>query len=62
MTLITVKPKAGLTVRKPDSSKLSADGEQVKRNAYWLRRINDGDVTVVQTNSATSTKKAVSKK
>lgn len=45
---IIVKPKPGLTVRKPDGSKLQADGERVSRTSFWIRRLQDGDVTEVK--------------
>lgn len=45
---IIVKPKPGLTVRKPDGSKLQADGELVSRTSFWIRRLQDGDVTEVK--------------
>lgn len=42
---IHIQPAKGLTVRKPDGSVLAADGERVTRNSFWIRRLNDGDVT-----------------
>jgi len=42
---IVVKPAKGLTVLKPDGGKLAAEGETVTRNSFWIRRLNDGDVT-----------------
>lgn len=45
---IIVKPKPGLTVRKPDGSKLQADGERVSRTSFWIRRLQDGDVTEIK--------------
>ena len=45
---IIVKPKPGLTGRKPDGSKLQADGERVSRTSFWIRRLQDGDVTEVK--------------
>lgn len=55
---IAIKPKSGkVKVRKPDGQWLSQNGETVKRTAYWLRRIKDGDVIVLdktgQANSQT---------
>ncbi|EOY1407150.1 DUF2635 domain-containing protein [Yersinia enterocolitica] len=41
-----LKPKANLQVRKPDGSLLAADWETVTLNAYWLRRISEGDLEV----------------
>jgi hypothetical protein len=40
-----VKPARGLAVRDPElMDLLPADGREVPRNDYWLRRIADGDV------------------
>lgn len=44
---IRIKPAAGLTIKKPDGSKLAADGEVVPRNSFWIKRLADGDVTYV---------------
>ncbi|EBU8551963.1 hypothetical protein DLC15_05195 [Salmonella enterica subsp. enterica serovar Telelkebir] len=41
-----ITPRAGVQVRKPDGKRLSPDGETLDYNAYWVRRRNDGDVTV----------------
>jgi len=43
--MIKVKPAEGLIVRDPATREaLPAKGRSVPRNAYWLRRLNDGDV------------------
>lgn len=39
-----LKPKEGLIIRKPDGSKLAAEGERVPRTSFWLKRLADGDV------------------
>lgn len=40
-------PKAGLRVRDPETLQvLPPEGAQIRLNAYWRRRINDGDVSV----------------
>jgi hypothetical protein len=40
-----VTPAPGLKVRDPKSGlHLSADGQRVPRDSYWLRRLADGDV------------------
>lgn len=40
-----VKPAEGLLVRDPVTREaLPAKGGTVPRNAYWLRRLRDGDV------------------
>ena len=45
MKTVILKPKKkGLKVRKPDGSHLEPEGEKVSYNAYWVRRINEGDV------------------
>lgn len=43
-----LKPKEGLTLRKPDGSKLAAEGERVPRTSFWLKRLSDGDVLPVE--------------
>ncbi|MGY3873499.1 DUF2635 domain-containing protein [Aeromonas dhakensis] len=43
-----LKPKEGLTIRKPDGSKLAAEGERVPRTSFWLKRLADGDVLTVE--------------
>ena len=54
---LTLKPKPGLTVRKPDGNKLAADGEVVPRNSFWLKRLADGDVMSVNPASKATHKK-----
>lgn len=53
---LNLKPKEGLTIRKPDGSKLAADGEKVPRTSFWLKRLADGDVNEVKP-AAKATKK-----
>ncbi|MBP8219728.1 MAG: DUF2635 domain-containing protein [Aeromonas sp.] len=43
-----LKPKEGLTIRKPDGSKLATEGERVPRTSFWLKRLADGDVAEVK--------------
>lgn len=46
-TRIRIKPaRAGLIVRFPGNPArmLRADGEEVVKSSYWIRRIADGDV------------------
>lgn len=39
-------PNPGLEVLDPVSRRpLPADGEEVEKTTYWLRRLRDGDVT-----------------
>lgn len=42
-----LKPAPGLVIKKPDGSKLAADGEKVPRTSFWLKRLADGDVNEV---------------
>lgn len=44
--LIYVKPADGLKVRRPEKNHehLPPEGDYVPKNAYWMRRLNDGDV------------------
>lgn len=48
---ITVKPAAGRQVPIPEQGfrLLREAGEAVTHNAYWQRRLNDGDVLKVTT-------------
>lgn len=46
----TLKPAAGLKVRKPDGQHLKAAGENVELTSYWQRRIIAGDV--IETDAA----------
>lgn len=44
---IHVIPRPGLTVRDPDNRvPLPPEGAEKPRNGYWLRRLQDGDVTL----------------
>lgn len=46
---ITVKPAPGLVVRDPATRQaLPAEGAEVPRNTYWMRRLRDGDVIEAQ--------------
>lgn len=46
MQKIFVKPAPGLKVRLPENPRafLPDDGAEVERDAFWLRRLRDGDV------------------
>lgn len=45
METIFVKPAAGRLVRDPATrGHLPAEGAEVPRTGYWLRRLADGDV------------------
>lgn len=57
LTKITVKPADGRRVVDPQTRKpLPAEGAEVERSVYWLRRINDGDVTEVKASKASAPK------
>lgn len=44
-----VVPKKGLLVRDPNTREpLKAAGELKPRNTYWLRRIKEGSVLIVE--------------
>lgn len=48
MTILHLKPVSGLTVRDPETYQpLAAEGEVKPRNAFWLRRLKDGDVVLI---------------
>lgn len=50
MDRIFVKPATpDLKVRKPVNGHLATEGEEVNSESYWLRRIADGDVVLVDT-------------
>lgn len=46
MPQVTATLVNGARVRKENGALLKAGGEPVERNAYWLRRERDGDVTL----------------
>ncbi len=48
MQTVTLKPAADVVVRKQDGKPLAAAGEAVELNSYWQRRLNDGDVVLVE--------------
>lgn len=59
---IFVKPAQGLRVVNPATGQpLPAEGEVVENGTYWIRRLDDGDVTE-ETPPATPPVKASSKK
>ena len=54
---IYVKPAAGRLVREPVSKRpLPEKGAWVAKNAFWTRRIKDGDVSVTQPPAAPAAK------
>ena len=45
---IFLVPRAGYIVRDPETKKpLPAEGMEVERSSYWVRRIQAGDVSVL---------------
>lgn len=45
---IFLVPRAGYIVRDPETKKpLPAEGMEVERSSYWVRRIQAGDVSIV---------------
>lgn len=49
MTEFFIKPVSGVTVRDPETLEpLAESGELKPKNSYWLRRLNDGDIEVVE--------------
>lgn len=61
VTTFKIKPaKAGLLVKDPETRKpLKTEGEDKPRNIYWLRRVKDGDCSVIAPKS--TAKKASAK-
>lgn len=56
---ITVVPASGRSVPDPEAADLlPSEGREVPDNAWWRRRLADGDVTL-KANKATSTKAGV---
>jgi hypothetical protein len=46
---IKIKPVEGNKVRDPyRSDVLPQDGREVERNSYWIRRLKEGSVTLVE--------------
>lgn len=61
MNTVFVKPADGMKVRFPDNPAklLPAEGDDVPRNAFWIRRLADGSVveaTPPQKRTATGNK------
>ena len=60
VTTFKIKPKAGVTVKDPETFvPLNPKGEEKPRNIYWLRRVKDGDCIVIEPKS--TVKKVTSK-
>lgn len=48
MDTIKIKPAPDRRVRRPDGSLLEGE-DTVERSSYWMRRLQDGDVVLVET-------------
>jgi hypothetical protein len=48
--IITIKPAPGIVLHNPGNfmRPISEEGTQVEDNAYWRRRIADGDAVIVE--------------
>lgn len=58
MTRMTVYPAAGRVVPDPEAGgDLPAEGREVPRDSYWLRRLRDQDVTLDPPKPAKATTK-----
>lgn len=53
---VIATPKTGVLVRHENGRLLEAGGELVERNAFWLRRERDGDVTLAPEPAPPATK------
>ncbi len=63
MSTMVVKPAPGLKIRDPERqfSHLPEDGSSVPMSQYWLHRVRDGDVLVVEQPAPTAAKSAQKK-
>jgi hypothetical protein len=43
---VMAKPNKGVTFRKENGEFIKPEGEVVELNSFWIRRRNDGDVTL----------------
>lgn len=58
-----VKPVSGRNVPDPEKGGyLPAEGREVEQSVYWLRRLEEGDVTEVKPGAAETDKPAPVKK
>ncbi len=64
MQTMFVKPAPGLKVRLPENPRafLPEDGAEVARDAFWLRRLRDGDVVEATPPAAKPVAKTSSRK
>ncbi|APF70643.1 hypothetical protein ASZ79_00608 [Vibrio cholerae] len=45
-------------MRKPEGVFLAENGEEVERSAFWVRRLKDGDVVLVEQSAKKTRAKA----
>jgi hypothetical protein len=45
---VFAKPAKGVSFRKPDGQAINPEGEEVILDSFWIRRLNDGDVTLTE--------------
>lgn len=57
-----LKPAEGRRVRKPDGRLLADRGEDIAIDAFWQRRLEDGDVVEVEARAAPAAPAAGGKK
>ena len=49
MNVLKVKPKEGLLVPYPRERRfLPAEGAEVQKSSYWLKRLKDGDIIEIK--------------
>jgi hypothetical protein len=60
----TLRPKADVKVMLPDrlGQWLPPEGQALEVNEYWLRRIADGDVEIVEDKRPAASARATAKK
>ena len=52
---IYIKPKDDRQVPDPETGKdLPAEGREVEKNQYWMKRLKDGDVIIEQSRKGKS--------
>lgn len=57
MTTITIAPVEGRRVRIPLSTEIITQEITVEQNAFWLRRVADGDLVIVKPVASPTAKK-----
>ena len=56
MATVTVTPAPGVLVRKESGGLLAAAGEDLPVTPWWIRRANDGDVSLADPTPAVEAK------